>query len=205
MTRALGVDLGSRRIGLAICDERRSVATPYAVLPRTNDEEDVAALLDYARGEGATTIVLGHPLSMDGSVGHAALVVQLFAEKLEAAGAKVELWDERLTTVQAERTLRSAGFDPKRQREIIDKLAAANILQAWLDANPLPPPKKTRAARTPKKKAAPKKAAAKRKTSARTPKKTGAARARTAATTAAARRTTATRAGGARSRAKPKK
>ena len=134
MPRFIGVDLGSRRIGISISDDKGRVATPYATLHRTSDEADAQAIVEIASGEGARTIVLGHPLSLDGSRGNAAFVIEAFAEKMKAAGGKVKLWDERLTTVEASKKLRAAGKRTRKQRNVIDKTAATLLLQSYLDA-----------------------------------------------------------------------
>jgi len=134
MPRAIGVDLGTRRIGIAISDSKGKVATPYAVLHRTNDEDDARAVAEIAAAEGATIVVLGHPLSLDGSRGNAALVTEAFAAKLQEAGRRVALWDERFTTTEAEKKLRGAGKKSRERRAIVDKVAAQVMLQAYLDA-----------------------------------------------------------------------
>jgi putative pre-16S rRNA nuclease len=134
MPRAIGVDLGTRRIGIAISDSKGKVATPYAVLHRTNDEDDARAIAEIAAAEGATLIVLGHPLSLDGSRGDAALVAEAFAAKLHESGRRVTLWDERFTTTEANKKLRSTGKKSRERRAIVDKVAAQVMLQAYLDA-----------------------------------------------------------------------
>ena len=135
MPRILGVDLGSRRIGIAISDDKGRVATPYATLQRTSDEADARAIVEMAAAERAKTIVLGLPLSLDGSRGDAAMVTEGFAEKLKAAGARVKLWDERMTTVEASKKLTGRGMRARQQRAVIDKMAASVLLQAYLDAS----------------------------------------------------------------------
>lgn len=134
MPRWLGIDLGTRRIGIAISDSKETVATPYAVLHRTNDEQDVQAIAEIASSEGAKRVVLGLPLSLDGSRGDAALVSESFAAKLKAAGVRVKLWDERLTTVEAEKKLLDRGMKGRQRRAIVDKIAAQVILQSFLDS-----------------------------------------------------------------------
>ncbi|MFA5889346.1 MAG: Holliday junction resolvase RuvX [Actinomycetota bacterium] len=134
MARWLGIDLGTRRIGVAISDGKGLVATPYAVLDRTSDERDATAIREIAAAEGARQVVLGHPLSLDGTAGHSAMVAEGFAEKLKEMGVKVKLWDERFTTVEAEKRLKSGGAGGKRRRAVVDKVAAAVLLQAFLDA-----------------------------------------------------------------------
>ena len=133
MPRALGVDLGTRRIGLAISDARGTVATPYATLERTNDEHDAKAIAEVASAEEAKLIVLGHPLMLDGTRGDAAAVAEAFAAKLKESGIRVALWDERLTTKQAESSLKRRGMKGRERRAVVDKVAAQVLLQSYLD------------------------------------------------------------------------
>ncbi|TMK83736.1 MAG: Holliday junction resolvase RuvX [Actinobacteria bacterium] len=133
MPRALGVDLGTRRIGLAISDARGKVATPYATLERTNDEHDANAIAEVASAEEAKLIVLGHPLMLDGTRGDAAAVAEAFAAKLKESGIRVALWDERLTTKQAESSLKRRGMKGRERRAVVDKVAAQVLLQSYLD------------------------------------------------------------------------
>ena len=133
MPRALGVDLGTRRIGLAISDARGKVATPYATLERTNDEHDAKAIAEVASAEEAKLIVLGHPLMLDGTRGDAAAVAEAFAAKLKESGIRVTLWDERLTTKQAESSLKRRGMKGRERRAVVDKVAAQVLLQSYLD------------------------------------------------------------------------
>ena len=112
------------------------LATPYEVVQRSGDvardHERIAALVDEADGE---VVVVGLPLSLDGSSGPAAQRVEIEAEALRARlTVPVELWDERFSTVEAERRLRAAGVRAKRQRHVVDQVAATVILQSWLDA-----------------------------------------------------------------------
>lgn len=138
----LGVDLGSRRIGLAISDATATLATPLSVVPRGADHAaDHAAILATAREHEAQRIVVGWPRSLSGADGPAARSVRDEVEELRAvAGADlpVELYDERFSTVTAARRLRQAGrrnpAGRKKQRESIDAAAAAVILQSYLDA-----------------------------------------------------------------------
>jgi len=133
MPRALGVDLGSRRIGIAISDAKGTLATPYAVLVRTSDEEDANAVAEIASAEGAQRIVVGHPLSLDGSRGPAAHVAEAFAGKLSEAGLRVTLWDERMTTVEATKMLKGRGMKSRARKGQVDKVAAQVLLQSYLD------------------------------------------------------------------------
>jgi putative Holliday junction resolvase len=135
--RVLGVDLGTRRIGLALSDPTRTVATPYEVVVRTKSREtDHRAIVDAARRAGATTIVVGLPLSLSGRSGPAARAVREEVEELRhVAGdaADVVLHDERFTTVTAERALAEARMRRDARRRLVDKVAAAVMLQSWLD------------------------------------------------------------------------
>ena len=135
-TRALGVDLGERRIGLALSDPSRTVASPLDVLRRSGDPvADRQAIVDVARAEGASVIVVGLPLSLSGGSGPAAKAAVLEAEALRAVAGDIEvvLHDERLTTVTAERSLGEARMSRAERREVVDKVAAAVMLQSWLD------------------------------------------------------------------------
>lgn len=133
MTRYIGIDLGSRRIGLALSAPKGALATPFMTLNRSSDELDAAAIAELAHGEGATTAILGMPFNMDGTKGDAAVVVEDFAGALRTAGLRVRFVDERLTTVEATKKLRTAGVKGKKAREVIDKTAATIILQTFLD------------------------------------------------------------------------
>ena len=126
MTRALGIDHGDARIGLAISDE-------LGMLAHTPDTAARVAQVVVERGIG--NIILGLPKNMDGTTGAAAEKVRAFAEKLRAlVTCPVRLWDERLTTVAAQRSLHEAGRNAKQSREVIDQVAAQLILQGWLDS-----------------------------------------------------------------------
>ncbi len=135
--RALGVDLGSRRIGLALSDPTATVASPHEVLLRTGDRaRDHAAIVNAARAAGARTIVVGLPLSLSGNAGPAAKATLAEIEELRAAAGddiEVVAYDERLTTVTAERALAEAKMRRDVRRRVVDKVAAAVMLQAWLD------------------------------------------------------------------------
>lgn len=133
MARALGVDLGTRRIGIAISDAKGKVATPYMTLQRTSDDQDARAIAEMASAEGASLVVVGLPLSLDGSKGDAAAMAEAFAATLRTMGARVSLFDERLTTVEAEKKLKGRGMRGRERRAVIDKVAAQVLLQAYLD------------------------------------------------------------------------
>lgn len=134
--RAIGVDLGARRIGIALSDSGGTVATPWTRVDRSGDvARDHRRIADLADEAEAECVVVGLPLSLDGSVGPAADGVLAEVEALRAVLAvPVETYDERLTTVTAERVLREQGVDGRRRREVVDQVAASVLLQAWLDA-----------------------------------------------------------------------
>jgi putative Holliday junction resolvase len=142
VTRALGVDLGSRRIGLALSDPSGSVATPHRVIERSGDPAaDHRTITAIAREADADRIVVGLPLSLSGDVGPAARAVLDEVEALRAEvgeGMRVETHDERLSTVSAARGLREAGMPGRRRRRHIDAAAATVMLQSYLD-RPVPP------------------------------------------------------------------
>ena len=133
--RALGLDLGSKRIGVALSTSDGSMATAYEVIQRSGDRaRDHLAIAELATDTGAELLVIGLPLSLDGSDGPAATSARAEAEEIEAStGLPVELWDERLTTVTADRGLQGLDLDAKARRRVVDKVAAAVMLQAWLD------------------------------------------------------------------------
>ena len=133
--RALGIDLGTKRIGVALANSEGTVATPYEVVARSGDRaRDHRAIAVLAEETGAVALVVGLPLSLDGSVGAAAASAQAEAAELaEATGLPVELWDERLTTVSADRDLMALEMGARARRRVVDKVAASVMLQAWLD------------------------------------------------------------------------
>jgi putative Holliday junction resolvase len=136
--RVLGVDLGGRRIGLAVSDDRRAVAVPHSVLERgSSHAEDHRAIAAAASELGATLVVVGLPLSLSGRRGPAARAVLAEVEELRGAAPDltVTTHDERLTTVQAERGLRDAGVRGATRRRVVDQVAAALVLQAYLDGS----------------------------------------------------------------------
>jgi putative Holliday junction resolvase len=136
--RALGVDLGSVRIGIALSDPTRTVASPHEVVARGADHDaDHRAILDIARANGVTTIVVGMPRSLSGAMGPAARATEKeIAELRDAAGADIDVvaHDERLTTVTAERALDEARVDRRTRKAVVDKVAAAVMLQSWLES-----------------------------------------------------------------------
>ncbi len=139
--RILGLDVGDRRIGLAVSDPGGRLAVPLRVLEREDNEVDLQALLEIARAEEIQTLVVGYPLSLDGTAGPQAKRVASFAHRLaQASGIPYKLWDERLTSAQAEQRRRGGRSRarpgiPKtgRRRAPVDDLAAAIMLQSFLD------------------------------------------------------------------------
>lgn len=132
--RYLGVDLGRARIGLALADDVLRQARPFRVVQRRGDAKDVAAIAEAALEYEVGRAVVGLPLNMDGSEGPAARLSREFAPKLAAAlGVPVDLFDERLSTFEAETRLRDRGISAKDARSRVDAEAAAVILQGWLD------------------------------------------------------------------------
>ena len=133
--RALGLDLGSRRIGVALSDSAGTVAPPYETVQRCGDVAlDHRRILALATEAEVEVLVVGLPLSLDGTVGPAADNVLAEIDALrDATGLPVETYDERLTTVTATRLLREGGVTGKARRQLVDKVAASVILQSWLD------------------------------------------------------------------------
>ncbi|BDG06129.1 Holliday junction resolvase RuvX [Anaeromyxobacter oryzae] len=132
--RTLGVDLGRVRIGLAVSDDVLRTARALTVITRRGEPRDLAAIAEIARDYEVTRAVLGLPLNMDGTEGASARLARAFAPKLAAAlGVPVELFDERLSSFEAETRLRDRGVSSKDARSMIDAEAAAVILQGWLD------------------------------------------------------------------------
>ncbi|MCL6594079.1 MAG: Holliday junction resolvase RuvX [Alicyclobacillus sp.] len=132
--RVLGVDYGGARIGLAISDEAELLAHGLTVLRRQNDEQAVAAVAEVVAREDVGEVVVGYPRNMDGSAGAQAQRSQAFAQLLaERTGVPVVLRDERLTTWAAQRLLQDAQVFGKRRRAVEDAVAAAVLLQGYLD------------------------------------------------------------------------
>jgi putative Holliday junction resolvase len=138
--RALGVDLGSRRIGIAVTDSAGTMALPRTTLVRTADiEGDRRRLVEMAVDDGVVVVVVGLPLSLDGSRGRAAMAAveeaAVLRGLLERRGIEVELFDERLTTVTAHQALAAGGADERGRRQVVDQAAAAVMLSAWLESS----------------------------------------------------------------------
>jgi putative Holliday junction resolvase len=135
-SRLIGLDLGSRRIGVALSDVTLTIASPYGALARGKLEKNAAEVAAIAAKEGAGGVVVGHPLSMDGVSGPAAQAARDWAVALAAAtGLPVALWDERLSSAAVNRMLiGEMDLTRRRRAAVVDKAAAAWMLQAALDA-----------------------------------------------------------------------
>lgn len=138
MSTVLGLDHGSRRIGVAVASEETGQAFARPALHRRNEQADVEQILAMARAEGATTVVLGLPWNMDGSEGAQAASARGFGAQLSAIGLEVVFVDERLTSWQAGEHLAAAGRRPSRASGEQDSAAARLILQEYLDARAAP-------------------------------------------------------------------
>jgi putative Holliday junction resolvase len=133
--RVLGLDLGDARIGVAVSDPDRRLAVSVGTVHVGQPPGELKAIAALAREHGATLVVMGLPLSMSGEHGTQAQHAASFADALRGfLDMPVVFQDERLSTVEAERALRQAGIKGRDQRRVIDRSAAAVILQAWLDA-----------------------------------------------------------------------
>ena len=134
--RALGIDLGDRRVGIAVCDSAGTVATPVQTLVRSGDaRRDLESIADLVQEWEAEIVVVGLPLSLDGSEGPAARSALAQTDKLrQVLGVPVVSHDERLTTVIAHRRLAEQDVDGRARRGMVDQVAAAVMLQSWLDA-----------------------------------------------------------------------
>ncbi|MBA3499743.1 MAG: Holliday junction resolvase RuvX [Myxococcota bacterium] len=134
--RALGLDVGSKTIGIALVDEAGIAAHPHSVLARVGNSGDAVAIVALTKQHGVTDIVVGMPYELSGKVGHRGRQVQHFIKVLEAAVAPIKIHeqDERFTTAEAERVLIDADVSRAKRKDVIDQQAAALILQTWLDA-----------------------------------------------------------------------
>jgi putative Holliday junction resolvase len=131
----LGIDLGSKRIGVAVTDGLGLTAQPRTTIARHGGMRDIEAIANAVKDADADRIVLGLPLDPEGQEGPAALRARAFADKLRASlGLPVDLVDESFSTVEAEQVLLAADVSRAKRKQVVDKLAAAVILQRWLDA-----------------------------------------------------------------------
>lgn len=131
---ALGLDVGSKRIGVAGCDGTGLIATGLGTIERRSFNQDLAQLQSLVQERQASVLVVGLPFSMNGSLGFQAKQVQKFAQRIsKALQLPVEYVDERLTSVEAEQLLQAENRSPSRHKGLIDRKAASLILQQWLD------------------------------------------------------------------------
>ncbi len=132
--RLIGIDAGTKTLGLALSDVTRTIASPLVVLHRKRFKEDAAELLRLAEEHGVKGFVLGLPTNLDGTAGPRVQATRAFAKNLNAlTPLPILLWDERLSTAEAERMLIAADASRKRRAAVVDKLAATIILQGALD------------------------------------------------------------------------
>jgi putative Holliday junction resolvase len=130
----IGIDLGARRIGVAVTDGLGLTAQPHATIQRHGGQRDLDGIAAVVRQFDAERVVLGLPLSPEGEVGRAAKSAQAFADRLRIAlGIPVDLIDESFSTVEAEEVLIRADLSRARRKQVVDRVAAAVILQRWLD------------------------------------------------------------------------
>jgi putative Holliday junction resolvase len=136
--RVLAIDLGAKRLGLAMSDPLRIAAQGLPTAERRNRREDLNFLKSLAKRHEVSLIVVGHPVNMDGSEGAQALAAREVAERLRRHlgdwVGEVRLWDERLTTVEANRVLREAGLSTAERAKAVDEVSAVLLLESFLDA-----------------------------------------------------------------------
>jgi putative Holliday junction resolvase len=134
--RVLGLDVGSRTIGVAVTDELGVAAHAVTTLSRKGTKADVGAVLEIAHRYGVERAVVGMPYDEAGDEGPRARRVRVFLEALSTAGLPAEPWDERFSTIEAEEVLLEADLSRQKRKKVIDRAAAQRILQQWLDAQP---------------------------------------------------------------------
>ncbi len=131
---ALGLDVGRKRMGVAGCDGTGLIATGITTIKRTSFQQDIAQLQTIVQDRQVQVLVVGLPYSMNGSIGSQAKEVQKYAQRLsQILELPIEYVDERLTSIQAEEMLKAANISPSENKGLIDRKAAALILQQWLD------------------------------------------------------------------------
>jgi putative Holliday junction resolvase len=139
MRRALGLDVGTKTIGVAITDALGLMAHPVCTISRTGVERDSAAIAKIAADRGAAVIVVGLPYELDGTEGRSARLARQIGDRVGALTALEVAWvDERYTSVDAERRLIQAGVSRARRKTVIDQEAAIGILSSWLAMQPGP-------------------------------------------------------------------
>ena len=135
MTRLLGLDVGTKRIGVALSDPLGLLATPLLILSHENQKKDIENVLELARTYEVSTIVVGLPISLDGKLWHQGQMILGFANMLQRSSSiQIDTWDERFTSAEAEKLLREAGSEPSKLKSKLDSAAAAVILQSYLNS-----------------------------------------------------------------------
>ncbi|MFQ5456214.1 MAG: Holliday junction resolvase RuvX [Nitrospirota bacterium] len=133
--RVLGIDIGERRIGIAISDEYQWIANPYSVIDKKIADSYICDILKIVEDNEIEKIVVGLPLKLDGNVGIEGEKAIKFREEIkEESDIPVILWDERFSSISANRILLDADMSRKKRKKVIDKMAAAIILQSYLDS-----------------------------------------------------------------------
>lgn len=136
--RAMSLDVGTKTIGIATSDLMWMIANGVETIRRTSVERDFTRIAELIKEHEVSTLVVGYPKNMNGSIGERAQICEAFAEELRNRfpACKVVLWDERLSTVAAEKVLVDADMRRNKRKKIIDMMAAVVILQNYLDSNP---------------------------------------------------------------------
>ncbi|MEK6758585.1 MAG: Holliday junction resolvase RuvX [Deltaproteobacteria bacterium] len=133
--RIMGLDLGTKTIGVAVSDESRITAQPIGVIRRVSFEKDLIALKELVEKYQVTEIVLGLPVNMNGTMGDKSISAMRFRDKIaERTGLPVGVWDERLSTAAVNRVLIDGDMSRAKRKGVVDKLAASYILQGYLDS-----------------------------------------------------------------------
>lgn len=134
--RKMSLDVGTRTIGIAVSDLLGMIANGVETIRRTSEEHDYARIAELIKEHEVDTLVVGYPKNMNGTIGERALACEAMAKKLEEMfpACKVVLWDERLSTVAAEKVLVDADMRRKKRKQVIDMMAAVVILQNYLDS-----------------------------------------------------------------------
>jgi len=142
--RVIALDHGAKRIGVAAGDTETGMAFAHRAIKRRSLDHDLARVVELCTDEGAELVVVGLPLNLDGTEGPQAGVARAFGEELRRAGLAIKYEDERLTSWEAQRRLRTEGRSPDRRSGEVDSAAAQLILQQWLDAKPAEPAEASR-------------------------------------------------------------
>ncbi len=143
--RVLGLDVGMKRIGVALSDPTGLLATPLLIIQHTTLQADFDAILKLARDNDVERILVGIPVSLDGALHHQAHIIQAFRDKLASQTTlPIDTWDERFSTMEAKERMEEAGIKPARWKSLLDAAAAAIVLQAYLDSKRSSQPPQTR-------------------------------------------------------------